>query len=795
MLRPILRNHPFVDYLLRKWFKGHCVPLFSLTLLFTLDKQTLMEVQYYLNILWRRKWIILLAMILSAVIAYVFVQFKSSVYKSNSIISTGVIDYTGISTKNKNAYMQQLQIEMRFDNLLEFMTSRQCINLLSFALVHHDLEALESGEKTFKAKEEINFSGIDENNLSYLSDLLVELMANKTPTFENPEDELYFNKVAKILGYDLYVIKTGHLSITRVGSTDYLNVEYQSNDPDLSYFGANTYIHSFINYFESIRAGIDAGTVSYLQEQVDTRKKDLDDKLDALKNYRSKGGIVDLESQKKASVNQMQRLEKEKEIERSSILANKKTIIELESMIKEEGLGEDDEDLSVDEEDAKRAALNRAILNLKKQVNTYERQFVDEGGDKEEIKSRISLTNKALDERLTELARLDKKEPLAPKERKDRTMSNNLRDRKIQSQIDLTNSEEKLKLIEENLGQLQSRIQSYVTNESYLSNLKGEIALSNDTYRNLVMELNKEEIANLKGESPLTIIEHPHRPEEAEADQQKLIAIFAGLVGAIIATFLIFLATFLDTSLTSPTQFKSFTQLPLLGYLNRINNKQLDLNQLFSSQTNSDKLEKFKEMVRDLRFKVEREDGHKVYMITSPRKNDGKSFLIANLAHSLEIKGKRTLIIDTNFQQNTLSQWSVKHESPNPAILTLLVENRLIQHFALSTLQTPYGNRAIDVIKNAGAEYSLMEGISSANFPSFLDACKKQYDYVFIEGAAMNNYSDTKELLEFADRVIAVFNADSSLEAADKNSVEFLQSLNGQYMGSILNKINLNHIH
>jgi len=183
-----------------------------------------MEVQYYLNILWRRKWIILLAMILSAAIAYLFVQFKSSVYKSNSVISTGVIDYTGINTKDKNAFIQQLQIEMRFDNLLEFMTSRQCINLLTFALVHHDLQALESGEKTFKPQEEINFDGLDKTKLSYLSDLLAQQMEDKTPIFENSEDELYFNKVSKALGYDLYAIKNGHLSITRVGSTDYLNI-------------------------------------------------------------------------------------------------------------------------------------------------------------------------------------------------------------------------------------------------------------------------------------------------------------------------------------------------------------------------------------------------------------------------------------------------------------------------------------------------------------------------------------------------------------------------------------------
>jgi len=239
----------------------------------------------------------------------------------------------------------------------------------------------------------------------------------------------------------------------------------------------------------------------------------------------------------------MQRLEQEKEVERASILANKKTMIELESMIKKEGLDDGEEVLSVDEEDAKRMALNISYQNLKKQVATYERQLIDEGGDKEEIKKRISLTNKEIDKKVKEIAKLEEKEPLAPKERKDRTVANNLKNEKLKAQIELNNSEEKLKLIEENLGQLQGRIQSYVTNESYLSNLKGEIELSNETYRRLVTELNREEIANLKSESPLTIIEHAQRPEEPEADQQKLIAAFAGLVGAIIATFLIFLAT------------------------------------------------------------------------------------------------------------------------------------------------------------------------------------------------------------------------------------------------------------
>ena len=64
----------------------------------------------------------------------------------------------------------------------------------------------------------------------------------------------------------------------------------------------------------------------------------------------------------------------------------------------------------------------------------------------------------------------------------------------------------------------------------------------------------------------------------------------------------------------------------------------------------------------------------------------------------------------------------------------------------------------------------------------------QQYDFVLMEAAAMNEYSDTQELVPFADKVLAVFNAHSVLKTADKASIHYLRGLNSKFAGSILSE-------
>jgi polysaccharide biosynthesis transport protein len=55
-----------------------------------------------------------------------------------------------------------------------------------------------------------------------------------------------------------------------------------------------------------------------------------------------------------------------------------------------------------------------------------------------------------------------------------------------------------------------------------------------------------------------------------------------------------------------------------------------------------------------------------------------------------------------------------------------------------------------------------------------------------MEAAALNQYSDAQELEPFADKVLAVFNANSVLKTANKESIQFLRSLNSQFIGALL---------
>ena len=493
-----------------------------------------MELQYYLNVLWRRIGLIALTMLLTATLAYLFVQYQSSVYKSESVISTGVVDYTGISSDNNNAFMQQLQVEMRFDNLIEFMSSRQCINLLTFNLVHHDLEALAYGRKPFRDGSKLAIFNSFE--LGRLSDLLKTKLDSNNPTFENSEDELFFNKVAKVLKYDFETLKKEQLKINRIGKTDYVKVEFESDESAFSYFAASKFTEAFINYFEELRKGEDAGTLDYLKRTVKAKRQALEDKQNELKRYRANGGIVDLESQKKATVAQIQKLEQDREIELSTIFANKKTLTELDQLIQQEVAGKDIDLKSINKAD--RVKLNKIIFNLKEQVNTYERQLADTGGNKKEIQSRLKMTEQELDKRLRELASMEDEEDFGT-DREDNTVYNSLKDKHLQSKIELTSAEEKLKLIDGKLQSLSGRIQSYVTNETFLNNLEREMELSSEEYKKLVVELSKEELKSLKGENPLRIIEHAQMPEKPEPNKKWLIAGFAGVLGAGLALSLI----------------------------------------------------------------------------------------------------------------------------------------------------------------------------------------------------------------------------------------------------------------
>jgi len=226
-----------------------------------------------------------------------------------------------------------------------------------------------------------------------------------------------------------------------------------------------------------------------------------------------------------------------------------------------------------------------------------------------------------------------------------------------------------------------------------------------------------------------------------------------------------------------------------MGTVNEVGTKNLDLKHVFSSNGENKKLEVFKESLRNIRHTVENSEG-RTFLFTSPRAKEGKTFLIVTLTYALSLKNKKILLIDTNFKNNELTKMSEKTIKDNLLNSQLIGENNLDNQFEYKKMNTIFNLENVDIIGNKGTNHSPSEVFADKDFHNFIEKLSNNYDYIFLESASLNRYSDTKELAEYADKVIAVFSSSSDIKDADKASIEYLQGLGDKFLGAILNKMN-----
>ena len=93
----------------------------------------------------------------------------------------------------------------------------------------------------------------------------------------------------------------------------------------------------------------------------------------------------------------------------------------------------------------------------------------------------------------------------------------------------------------------------------------------------------------------------------------------------------------------------------------------------------------------------------------------------------------------------------------------------------------------VSIIGCEGGEYTPSEVLKPGNLLEYLRTLTNQFDYILLEGAALNNRADSKELMQYADTIITVISARSSVKQTDRETIGFLQNLNGKFSGAVLN--------
>jgi Mrp family chromosome partitioning ATPase len=248
------------------------------------------------------------------------------------------------------------------------------------------------------------------------------------------------------------------------------------------------------------------------------------------------------------------------------------------------------------------------------------------------------------------------------------------------------------------------------------------------------------------------------------------------------------LITFFDRSLATPFQFSKQVGLPLLSVLNRLNSRQYITFDILFSVPESDKTAAFfKESMRKIRHEIETSEA-KSFLFASLKDQEGKSFLAGGLAYMLALKNKKVLIIDTNFKNNTLTSVSAQHLEN--LLLTEGEENAI----NATRLDIDIIMPKVDIIGNKGGKNSPSELLAGVDFAKKMRELGRQYDYIFLEASCLNKYSDARELVEFVDKVVPVFDATTAITEKDAEGIAYLKSLGDKLLGCVLNKVELKNL-
>jgi polysaccharide biosynthesis transport protein len=339
-----------------------------------------------------------------------------------------------------------------------------------------------------------------------------------------------------------------------------------------------------------------------------------------------------------------------------------------------------------------------------------------------------------------------------------------------------------------------------------VSSLTSEVDVASKEYLEAVNRFNEANNKLLASTATIRQLFRATAPASHLSNKKLLIIGAAGFASLFFCVFVFVLLEFLDTTLKTPEHFKRTLNLELAEQLIRINTQTLNFKTVFETKTNSEDLEVFKEFVRKLRFQIESENA-RIFLVTSCKRGEGKTFVTFTLAYVLSLVNKKVLIIDTNFKNNALTKWlSIKGgdlkllERKKDYELKLITKsnNKSSQDYSSeesgSDLVAPTRFNNIYIIGNNGGFESPDEILSGRDFGKLIDLLSSEYDYIFLEGAALNDYSDSKELIKYVEKVIPVFAADTSVGQLDRESITYLRSLDKKLTGAILNKVDFKNL-
>ena len=240
--------------------------------------------------------------------------------------------------------------------------------------------------------------------------------------------------------------------------------------------------------------------------------------------------------------------------------------------------------------------------------------------------------------------------------------------------------------------------------------------------------------------------------DEAEASMKPvkpkaLLVYFAGLVLSCGIGFTYVLAKEnLSKKIMFRKDIEEHTSAPIIAEFPNLKKEE---NKIFLQPWETMVLEEFRHLCAKLGL-YNKMDSKKSILVTSSIAGEGKSFVSANLAHSLSMSGQKVVLIDMDFRKPQLSQ--LFNLNDTKGVLDFLINK--IDHKEIINALPGEDNLFVIPAGTRGGYHS--KWLLKENLGNLFKQLTKEYDYIIVDSAPVDLVSEVNALGEFCDKTLLV---------------------------------------
>ncbi len=731
-----------------------------------------MDIIYLFKVLIRRKWTILFCLVLGLAGGLIFRLFMPRQYVSTAQYSTGFSQTQKVSLQLTEIFDVN-QIDFRFNNVIETFKSPIVLAMVSYDLLLHDLDT----EHPFRTLTEKQKQDSIYRNADFPKARLIlrdKLTTLKLLTTYDPQDKMVWNLLG-IYDYDQPSILK-RLTVERVPKTDYINVSFSSENPELSAYVSNKIGVKFKEFYNSLTSTNTKESLYKLDSLRESKRKEVDTLRNRLQHFRDKIGTPNPGDAATAAMSGLQELTSSLTAQQANLNDYKQR---LQSII-----------------DQLRELNANPTSTVTVPVNNHGDEILVLRRTNEELASKLALKGgvdaalqRQVDENINKITLLSRSNPIIPGVNpalKAADRKQELIKEKLDLQSAIASTTDNIEMYKGRVEQFRKIAFSGGGQEVIANAYQNDLAIAQkdlEKYNSSIFASQDIEVSPDFNFKQILLGQPPIKPEPTKG---VLIITIAGLSMFFLSSLFIIILELLDSSLRTPTIFQKETKMEVLSTLGKIDLEKKSLGDYFDFNSRSDREQgsiPFIENLRKLRYEIEKSGKH-VILFTSTKAQEGKTTIIESLAHTFSMSKKKVLLIDANFSNNTLT----RDFSAKPSLETFSMTNQegVDKIWGITTL-TNITN--VDIIGCDEGNYTPSEILPKGNLFSNLDKLVQHYDFILIEGAALNYHADSKELSEYVDGIVVVFSARNTIGDLDRESLGFLKENRSKFIGAVLNNV------